>query len=168
MSLLFLLIAGAVAIIVVGGRRRQTVIERTINIRATPEEVFRHLETPESIPQYAPGVQSVSDVRMTDEHLGDTFNVNYSVLGLKFPTRFTVVSYNANSSLSARMEGGMAGTFDWDLRERAGSTDVTVEIKYEMQGGVAGRAADRLIIHSLNEKNATRMLDNLKTLVERH
>jgi carbon monoxide dehydrogenase subunit G len=168
MTFLLVLLLGAGALALVGARRGRTVIDRTISINASPEAVFRHLEDADSIPRYVPGVSSVDEVRQTEQHIGDSFKVNYMVLGLKFPTRFLVTHYSQNSRILTQMEGPMAGTFDWSLRERTLGTDISVRVEYELRnGGVLGKAADGVLLRRVNEANVQRMLENLKQLVER-
>jgi carbon monoxide dehydrogenase subunit G len=133
---------------------------------ASPEDVFRHLEDPDLVPRYAPGVDSVEDVNRSEQHIGDSFKVNYAVLGLKLPTKFVVSSYHKDSRIETRIEGAMRGTFDWSLAERAGGTDVTVRIDYEVAGGALGKGLDATVLKRVNEANTQRMLENLKDLVE--
>jgi carbon monoxide dehydrogenase subunit G len=162
--LLFVIAAGAV--IFLTGRRRQTVIEKSVSINAAPGAVFAILEDPESLPQMAPGLKSISDLRRSEERIGDSFTANYSVLGRTFPTRFVVTHYSKDSRINSRMEGLMAGRFDWILLERANGTDLSATVSYEMQGGMLARAADFLMMRHLNGKNLERLLANIRRKAE--
>ena len=166
MNVLLPLLAAAGAIFFVGTRRSQTVIDKSISVNASPEETFRYLDEEELIPRYAPGVKSVEVERRTEQRIGDSFKVNYSVLGLNMPTRFVVTQYDKNSRALSSMEGPMSGTFDWTLSERANGTDVSVRIEYGVRGGALGRGLDGLLLRRVNEANVQRMLQNFKALVE--
>ena len=166
MNLLLPLIASVGAIFFVGARRDQTVIHKRISVNAPREETFRHLEDPELIPRYAPGVESVDVERRSEQHVGDSFKVNYSVLGIKMPTRFVVIQFDKDSRILNRMEGPITGTFDWTLSELANGTDLDVRIEYVLCGGALGRGVDALILRRLNEANVQRMLEKFKALVE--
>ena len=167
MSVLLVLLFGAGVLALVGARRGRTVIDESISVNASPEAVFRILEEPYFVPRYAPGVSSVDEVRRTEQHIDDSFKVHYSVLGLKFPTRFVVTHYNQNSRITSRIEGPMTGTFDWTLAERANGTDVNVRVEYEFAaGGVFGKGIDAALLQRLNQANMRRTLQNLKQLAE--
>ena len=142
------------------------VVERSTTIDAPAEKVFEYLEDPNNIPQYAPGVSRVDDVRRSEERVGDSYRTVYSVMGLDFPTKFTTVEHERPRKVVARMEGGMTGAFAWTLAPQDGSTRVDVRIDYEMKGGILGKAMDALLVERMNQKNAERMLENLKMLSE--
>lgn len=142
------------------------VVERSTTIDALVEKVFEYLEDPNNIPRYAPGVSRVDDVRRSEERVGDSYRTVYSVMGLDFPTKFTTVEHERPRKVVARMEGGITGTFAWTLAPQDGSTRVDVRIDYEMKGGILGKAMDALLVERMNQKNAERMLENLKMLSE--
>ncbi len=60
-------------------------IHKSIDIDAPAERVFEMLTDPRRLPEYAPGLVSVEDIRQTEQHLGDSFRATYSVLGLHIP-----------------------------------------------------------------------------------
>lgn len=141
------------------------VVQKTIPINAPVETVFEVLNDPNRIPEVAPGVSRVDQVRH-EGRVGDSFRTVYSVMGLGFPMKFTTVEYTSPTRIIQRMEGGMTGTFTWILEPRDGATQATVRIDYEMMGGVLGKAVNALLLERMNEKNAERMLENLKMISE--
>ena len=70
-----------------------TVIQRSTTIQAPVERIFDLLDTPERAREWAVGLTRVSDVQRTDGRVGDTMRLTYSVLGLRFPMKFTVMEY---------------------------------------------------------------------------
>jgi uncharacterized membrane protein len=61
----------------------------------------------------------------------------------------------------------MTGSWQWTLEplgERR--TRVTARIEYVLPGGALGRAANALLVERMNEKNAERLLENLKLVAE--
>jgi carbon monoxide dehydrogenase subunit G len=143
------------------------VIERTVLVDAPVEAVFDYLDDPMHVPDYGPGVDRVEVVRRTDDRVGDSFRTVYSVVGIDLPVTFVASAYERPRVLASRMEGAMSGEFRWDFREReTGGTEVGVRIDYQLKGGPVGRAFDALVFERTNEKNAERMLENLKRRVE--
>jgi carbon monoxide dehydrogenase subunit G len=141
-------------------------IERETTINQAPDKVFAILDDPEQIKSIAPGVNRVTDVKQTNERIGDSVRVTYSVLGLRFPMKFTITEHDPPSKLVSHMEGGMTGTFNWALKPEGGSTRTHLTIDYEMKGGILGKAMNALLVERMNEKNAERMLENLKMVAE--
>ncbi len=141
-------------------------IHKSIDIDAPVEKVFELLNDPKRVPEYAPGVTSVEDVRQSEQHIGDSFRATYAVLGLHFPMTFTVTEYEQPTKLSTRFEGGMKGTWIWLLEPRGTSTHLTTQMEYEMAGGIFGKAMNAMLVERMNEKNAEQLLENLKLVSE--
>ena len=141
-------------------------IHKALDIDAPAERVFEMLTDPKRILEYAPGVISVEDIRQTEQHLGDSFRATYSVLGVHFPMTFTATEYEQPTRLTTRFEGGMKGTWSWLLEPRGTSTHLTTSMEYEMAGGMLGKAMNAVLVERMNEKNAERLLENLKLVSE--
>jgi carbon monoxide dehydrogenase subunit G len=141
-------------------------INKSIDIDAPAERVFEVLTDPKRLPEYAPGLVSVEDIRQTEQHIGDSFRVTYSVLGLHFPMSFTATEYEQPTKLTTRFEGGMKGTWTWRLSPRGTSTHLTTTMEYEMAGGALGKAMNAMLVERMNEKNAEQLLENLKLVSE--
>ena len=141
-------------------------IHKAIDIDAPAERVFELLTDPKRIPEYAPGVVSVEDIRQTEQHLGDSFRATYSVLGMHFPMTFTATEYEQPTRLTTGFEGGMKGTWTWELSPRETGTHLTTSMEYEMAGGILGKAMNAVLVERMNEKNAERLLENLKLVSE--
>jgi carbon monoxide dehydrogenase subunit G len=141
-------------------------IHKSIDIDAPAERVFEMLTDPKRLPEYVLGLVSVEGIRQTEQHIGDSFRATYSVLGLHFPMTFTATEYEPPTKLIRRFEGGMKGTWTWLLEPRGKSTHLTTAMEYEMAGGILGKAMNAALVERMNEKNAKRMLENLKMVSE--
>ena len=143
------------------------VIEKSTVIDAPAETVFKYVDEPTNAAKIGPGVDRVEVLRRTDERIGDSFRLIYSALGVDFPVTLVTTANDPPRTLAARMEGGMSGEFRWSFREtEPGRTETGVRVDYEVKGDAIGRAVDALILERLNEKNAERMLENMKQRVE--
>jgi len=141
-------------------------IHKSIDINAPAERVFEMLTDPRRLPEYAPGLISVEDIRQTEQHVGDSFRATYAVLGLHFPMTFTATEYEHPTKFTRRFEGGMKGTWTWRLEPLGKSTHVTTAMEYEMAGGILGKTMDAVLVERMNQKNAKGMLENLKLVSE--
>ncbi len=143
------------------------VIEKRIEIDAPVDAVFDFVDDPMHAADFGPGVDRVEVLRRTDERIGDSFRLIYSVLGIDFPVTFVSTGYERPRRLVARMEGPMSGEFRWDFREiDGGRSEAAVRIDYAVKGGAVGRAVDSILLERMNEKNAGQMVENLKQRVE--
>ncbi len=143
-----------------------TKVTKTVTIKSTIEEVFKRIEDPNTLPVYVPSVTNVSDVRRTDKHVGDTFRVSHSLLGAQFDEDFTFTEYRKGAMITARFAGTMSGTMGITLEPQGSSTKTTLEYDWKMPLGVLGKLASSLAANRINEKNAERLLENLKIVCE--
>jgi carbon monoxide dehydrogenase subunit G len=67
----------------------------------------------------------------------------------------------------SRFEGGMKGTFDWSFEPQGEQTKTSVDVRYELAGGVLGKAVDALVPERTNEKTIEDMLQNMRRILTR-
>jgi len=142
-------------------------IHRDITIDADADEVFAIIDHPQNFPRYVPNVSEVVDIRLNDQHVGDSYRVIYKVLGATFDEKFSVTEWARPNRLVAKFEGGMSGTFRWTLDDLGGQTRVSIDIEYSMPGGALGKAIDALLLERVNEKSMEGMLENLSRLARK-
>lgn len=142
-------------------------IHKTVTFDAPVEKVFELVDNPQNIPKYIPNVERVVDVKRTDSRIGDTFRVIYKVLGITFDEKFTVTGYEPKRKLVSNFDGGMKGTFTWTFEAQGAQTECSMDIEYQVGGGILGKAADALLLERTNEKNMDESLENMRRLLAR-
>lgn len=143
-----------------------SVVEKSIVIRAPVEEVFAINEDPRRVMEFVPGILRVSDYSYTPKRVGDIARITYSVLGLRFPSKVTVLEWAKNERMVTKMEGALKGTLTFSFTHVEGFTRVVWRVDYSMRGGILGQAANILLVQRMNEKNVERSLENLKLICE--
>lgn len=141
-------------------------ITKTAVINAPPEKVFKTLDDPNQIPTIVPAVTHVSDVALSPGRVGDTFRVTYGLMGMHFDLNFTNVANEPPRKIVREFDGGMSGRLSYTVEPEGDMSKVTFDVEYQMSGGVLGKAINRLLVERMNEKNAERMLENLKMTLE--
>ena len=141
-------------------------IVRSFTIQAPVEVVFEVVDDPYRVREWAAGASKVSDVVKTEARLGDTVLLTYSAVGLQLPVTMTVEEHQKPSIIVLSMRGELTGTMTFRLRPEAGGTRVDWDIDYTMKGGILGKIADHVLVQRVNEHNATRSLENLRTVCE--
>lgn len=140
-------------------------IHKTVTFDAPVEKVFELVDNPENIPKYIPNVERVLDVKRTDRRIGDTFRVIYKVLGISFDEKFTVTEYERSRKVVSNVDGGMKGSFTWTFEAQGAQTECSMDIHYQVAGGILGKAADALLLERTNEKNMDESLENMRRLL---
>ncbi len=139
---------------------------QTITIAAPVEKVFQRCDDPNAMPLYVPSVTSVSNVQRSAKRVGDTFRVTYGMFGAHFDEDFTYTEYEQDKKIKASFEGAMKGTMGITLEPQGSGTKATFDTEYQVSGGIFGKAVNKLLFERINEKNAGRMLENLKLVCE--
>jgi len=91
--------------------------------------------------------------------------VIYKVLGITFDEKFTVTGYEPNRKLVSSFDGGMKGTFTWTFEPQGSQTECSMDIHYQVAGGVLGKAADALLLERTNEKNMDESLVKMRSVL---
>ena len=92
--------------------------------------------------------------------------LTYSVLGLRFPMKFTIMEYERPNKMVSRFEGSMIGTMSFILAQAGDTTQLNWEIDYTMRGGILGKVADTLLVERMNDRNSQRSMEDIKLLCE--
>ena len=143
-------------------------IRREIEIARPPEDVFAVLTNLDRLPDWATIVADTREVSDTPLRAGCTFRQRLRVLGQELETSWRVTELDA-PRLVAYEATGPAGS-RLDMRQTvepvAAGSRVALEVDYDLPGGPIGEALDRVVVHSENEGEAERSLEQLRRLLE--
>ena len=142
------------------------IVERSITIAAPVEDVFAVVDDAKRQTEYLPGVTKVADVVRTQDRVGDTYKSTYSVMGIRFPTKVSIIEWQQNKTYVEKMEGSLPGIFAVHLEPDGEGTKVSYTIDYTITMGVLGKVMNRLLFERMNEKTVEGGLENLKILCE--
>lgn len=139
---------------------------KAVVIDAPFQKVFHTLDDPNALPFLYYCICNVSDVTWGEKRVGDTFRGSFSVIGVHFEVIFTCTEHAPPLKIVERLEGGMEGSMVFVLEPRSGATNVILQVDYETSRDLLGKISDRLLFEQVAEKNAERILENLKIIVE--
>ena len=148
-------------------------IHQTVSINASVEKVFEFLEGPENLARCAPDVIRVTDVARSGEHVGDTFRLFYTAIGRTFEETVTVTGFHLppkstphrRYQLRQAFDGGMKGTLVWTLEAQDTDSEVSIDVEYELKGGVVRKAIDALLFRQVNEMVTRQVLGKMKVML---
>ena len=143
------------------------IVQRTVQIKASPQETMALLSDASRWPDWYPGMTELSITAPFPEK-GGKVAFEAKSAGLSMPVTETVIDYQPGKLQLFQMEGALSGRARWELTPEGDGTRLTTTFDYELPGGVFGKIADALIVKRMNRKSLGEGLNNFKALVERH
>jgi uncharacterized protein YndB with AHSA1/START domain len=141
------------------------VVQRNVQIEASPQETMALLSDAGRWPDWYPGMTEVDRAAPFPEEGGKVaFKVKSA--GLSMPITETVLDYQPAKLQLFQMEGMLSGRARWELTPVGNGTRLTTTFDYALPGGVLGKLADALIVKRMNSKSLEQALNNLKALLE--
>ena len=141
-------------------------IERTIDLAAPREQVYRLLMDPDRLGEWVTIHERFEDA---PEELsqGSRMTQRLNVAGQRFTVHWTVTEDDRPSRVTWEGSGPARTTARvvYDLEERDGGTRFSYLNEYELPGGAAGRIAGRAVSAAAG-REVERSLERLKRLVE--
>jgi len=142
------------------------IVQRTIQIAASPQETMALLSDASRWPEWYPGMTELNIVAPFPEEGGKVaFKVKSA--GMSMPISETVLDYQPGKLQLLQMEGMLSGRARWALAPEDDGTRLITTFDYRLPGGVFGKIADALLVKRLNGKSLEEALSNFKALVER-
>ena len=149
-------------------RRSRTVteIQRSIEIEAPPEAVFRELVDLHRLSRWSTITESHTGPDVLE--LGQAFEQTIRVGGVKLATEWRCVELEAPRLVAyeATGPGGARLRMRQTVTPSSEGSRVELTVEYDLPGGVIGEVVDRLHVERRNEREAEHSLQNLKDLVE--
>jgi carbon monoxide dehydrogenase subunit G len=142
------------------------IVQRIVQINASPEATMALLSDASRWPDWYPGMTKIEITAPFPEEGGKVaFKVKSA--GMSMPITETVLDYQPGRLQLLQMDGMLSGRARWELTPEGEGTRLTTTFDYTLPGGVLGKIADALIVGRLNAKSLEDGLHNFKALVER-
>jgi uncharacterized membrane protein len=148
-----------------------TVVTASIDIDAPPDRVYDKMLDPQSLPEWVTIHRRVNRADDGKPHEGYEMEQTLCLRGANFKVHWTLTeadrperatwegrgpahSYARTAYRLVALDGGAKTRFDY-------------ENEFKASGGLLGAAASRVIVGGVPQREATRSLQRLKTLLER-
>jgi len=142
------------------------IVQRSVQIKASPHETMALLSDASRWPDWYPGMTELNVAAPFPEKGGKVaFEVKSA--GTSIPITETVLDYQPGKLQLLQTEGMLSGRARWELAPEGDGTRLTTTFDYALPGGVFGKIADALIVRRMNGKSLEEGLTNFKALVER-
>jgi uncharacterized protein YndB with AHSA1/START domain len=141
------------------------IVQRNVQIKASPQETMALLSDASRWPEWYPGMTDI-DISTPFPEVGGKVAFKVKSAGMSMPITETVLDYQPAKLQLFEMEGMLPGRARWELTPEGDGTRLTTTFDYTLRGGVFGKIADALIVKRLNGKSLEEGLHNFKALVE--
>ena len=101
------------------------VVTNSITIKKPLPEVFDYLDDPANAAKWFSGVSETVGVTRTEERVGDTSTVKYSVMGMHMDIAQTVTEWEKDARVTIKLGGMMPGTYTTTVSADGDNTTVT-------------------------------------------
>lgn len=120
------------------------------------------------IPEWQEGVLEVKDITGKLDQVGAGYSTVLRIMGRRLEGRFEVSKVDKPRlvELSGTAPGGGRAKSTVWLEPAGGGTDLTVEIDYELPGGLIGDVADKVFMERAVERQIRHSNENFKALCE--
>jgi uncharacterized membrane protein len=139
-------------------------IRRSIQIHAPVAQVFDHLTNPLNLLEIWPSMVEVTN-QVVHPNGGHAFDWVYKMAGLRFHGHCETVEIERNRLWVDHNASGIPSTFRWEYAGTDDTTDVRLNIEYELPLALLGRLAAPFL-RRVNEREAETLLQNLKERME--
>ena len=142
------------------------IVQRDVQIRASPQETMALLSDASRWPDWYPGMTDL-DIAPPFHEKGGKVAFKAKSARLSIPITESVIDYQPGKLQLLQMEGMLSGRARRELTPEGDGTRLTTTFDYALPGGVIGKFADALIVKRMNGKSLEDALNNFKALVER-
>lgn len=139
-----------------GGKRSATTVHGGGSASHTLRSTSR-------VPLWSPSLIEVKNVTMTGDG-GHTFDWTCKMAGVHFHGHCDTIEVVRNARRVAK-NNGIPSKFTWMFHARGPTTEVALEVEYELPLAILGRLAAPFL-RRINEREAETMLTNLKDHLE--
>jgi carbon monoxide dehydrogenase subunit G len=120
------------------------------------------------VPEWQEGVLEVKDITGKLDQVGAGYSTVLRIMGRRLEGRFEVSKVDKPRlvELSGTAPGGGRAKSTVWLEPAGGGTDLTVEIDYELPGGLISDVADKVFMERAVERQIRHSNENFKALCE--
>lgn len=138
----------------------------TGHIEALPEDVFGYVTATDRLPEWCTLITEVRGLADRLDHAGAKFDGTLHIAGRGIATTWEVTRVRA--PFGVRLVGSAQdgyGTFWFSASRWDGGTEVTLEVEYELPGGIVQHAADRLFLERTVARELRHSVANLSAIL---
>src|SRR6266568_1321666 len=116
-------------------------VTRKFTVKRKPEAVIDYISDVENHPAFIPPLKSVANIAGDPKRKGTHWDWTFVMAGIE-------------------------STFSYSAEPADGGSQVTADVVYEVPPGVLAKVANRAVVERMNERDADRAAQSLKTILD--
>lgn len=145
-----------------------SVIKKIIIIDCPAEKVYKLATDPAKWHDWYVGLSEPEYIHGTGE-AGTKINLKYKILGVDLPISCEIIENTEKGDCyvwKGIINGAISSRQTWTYVPDEKSTEVMIDIEYEVPDNILGKLADILVVEKVQDKAMEETLNNLKTICE--
>lgn len=140
-------------------------VTRKFNVKRKPEAVIDYISDVENHPAFIPPLKSVANIVGDPKRKGTHWDWTFVMAGVEIKGKAETADYQAGRRYSFKTTG-IDSTFIYSVEAADGGSQVTADVVYEVPQGVLAKIADKTVVERMNERDADRAAQSLKTILD--
>jgi carbon monoxide dehydrogenase subunit G len=140
-------------------------VTRSFQVKSKPEAVIDYLADVENHPAFIPPLKSVANIAGDPKRKGSHWDWTFVMGGIEINGKAETADYQPGKRYSFKTTG-IDSTFSYSVEAADGGSRVTADVVYEVPSGVLAKIADKAVVERMNERDADRAAQNLKTILD--
>ncbi|MDQ6885135.1 MAG: SRPBCC family protein [Candidatus Dormibacteraeota bacterium] len=140
-------------------------VTRKFNVKRKPEAVIDYIADVENHPAFIPPLKSVANIAGDPKRKGTNWDWTFVMAGVEINGKAETADYQAGKRYSFKTTG-IDSTFIYTVEPADGGSQVTADVAYEVPQGVLAKIADKAVVERMNERDADRAAQSLKTILD--
>lgn len=140
-------------------------VTRKFNVKRKPEAVIDYIADVENHPAFIPPLKSVANIAGDPKRKGTQWDWTFVMAGVEIKGKAETAEYQAGKRYSFKTTG-IDSTFIYTVEPADGGSRVTADVVYEVPQGVLAKIADKAVVERMNERDADKAAQSLKTILD--
>jgi carbon monoxide dehydrogenase subunit G len=140
-------------------------VTRKFDVKRKPEAVIDYLSDVENHPAFIPPLKSVANIAGDPKRKGTRWDWTFVMAGVEINGKAETSEYQAGKRYAFKTTG-IESTFSYSVEPADGGSRVTADVAYEVPQGVLAKIADKAVVEKMNERDADKAAQTLKTILD--
>jgi carbon monoxide dehydrogenase subunit G len=140
-------------------------VTRKFTVKRKPEAVIDYLSDVENHPAFIPPLKSVANIAGDPKRKGTRWDWTFVMAGVEINGKAETSDYQAGKRYSFKTTG-IDSSFIYTVEAAGGGSQVTADVVYEVPQGVLAKIADKTVVERMNERDADKAAQSLKTILD--
>ena len=142
-------------------------LEKSIEINAKPQNVFKYVKDFEKMTEWNSGFKSVNVTSAKKEGVGVTAHMVTELSGREMEFDMQTTAWVENKNIAWKSEEPMKSVGGYNLEPSGAGTKLVMKMDYELPYSVLGKLLDKIKVSKELEKDIAESLEKLKKILEK-